>query len=456
MVPLLRRTFCFWGCFLVLALPVSGSAAGARSSVAVPRLVRCESCSLAELALRVRERARHARVGVEPLTGRAVKLVAADEAGTARFGFRVALSADGKTALVGGADDEDGRGAAWVFRRVGSGWAQRGRKLVGGGEVGNAGFGGAVALSADGRTALIGGPFDDHNTGAAWVFVLRGSRWVQQGRKLTASDEAGHSWFGFAVALSGGGSTALLGGPADAHPKGASFTVGHGAAWIFRRTGTVWRQDGAKLTGSADRPTFSFGAVVSLSADGATALVSAPDTNPARGAAWVFARTGSGWRQQGPPLTGGGERGSIAEFGAATALSGNGNVALISGPGDNDNVGAFWVFTRTGTSWKQQGLKNTARDETGHGTFGISVALSRAGNTALIGGWQDNHTRGAVWFFQRSGKSWQQVGAKHTAPDDTGVAGYGTGVALSAEAATALVGADFAQNKRGAAWIFRG
>jgi hypothetical protein len=450
-----RRLFCVGGCGLVLALLALTTAAGARSSVPAPGVGSCP-CSLGVLVAHVEARAGNARAGIDPLTARSVKLVAAGEAGGAAFGSHVALSANGKTALVGGAIDDDGRGAVWVFRRAGSGWVQEGRKLVGGGEVGPAGFGWGLALSADGATALIGGPDDDHEAGAVWAFVLRGSHWVQQGRKLAAPGEAGRSWFGFAVALSGDGSTALVGGPADAHPKGASFTVGHGAAWIFHRTGTVWHPQGAKLTGRGDGPTGAFGTAVSLSADGATALISAPDTDPDRGAAWVFARTRSGWHQQGPSLTGAGERGNVGQFGAATALSADGNVALIGGPGDNDNVGASWVFTRTGTTWKQQGPKLTARDETGHGAFGISVALSQADNTALIGGWQDNHNRGAVWLFRRTGDTWLQIGAKHTAPDDTGATGYGIGLALSTDGTTALIGGGVDNRYRGAAWTFEG
>jgi hypothetical protein len=48
---------------------------------------------------------------------------------------------------------------------------QQGAKLVGGGQSGEPGAGWSVALSADGNTALISGPQDDNNAGAAWVFV---------------------------------------------------------------------------------------------------------------------------------------------------------------------------------------------------------------------------------------------------------------------------------------------
>src|SRR5207249_4056488 len=72
---------------------------------------------------------------------------------------------------VGGPGDNGKAGAAWVFTRAGSTWAQQGSKLTGSGANGTtAGFGEGLALSSEGNTALIGGPGDYNHTGAAWVF----------------------------------------------------------------------------------------------------------------------------------------------------------------------------------------------------------------------------------------------------------------------------------------------
>ena len=104
----------------------------------------------------------------------------------------MALSADGDTALIGGAERQrNATGAAWVFTRSGSTWTQQGEKLTGTGEAGAGEFGHSVALSADGNTALIGGPGDDGGAGAAWVFTRSGSTWAQQGEKLTGAGESG-------------------------------------------------------------------------------------------------------------------------------------------------------------------------------------------------------------------------------------------------------------------------
>jgi hypothetical protein len=53
-------------------------------------------------------------------------------------------------------------------------YVQQGPKLVGSGPVGGAEQGGAAALSADGNTAIVGGRFDNSNTGAVWAFTRSG------------------------------------------------------------------------------------------------------------------------------------------------------------------------------------------------------------------------------------------------------------------------------------------
>ena len=65
------------------------------------------------------------------------------------------------------------------------------------------------------------------------------------------------------------------------------------------------------------------------------------------------------------------------------------------------------MFTRSGTTSTQQTTtKLTATDESGNAYFGNSVALSSDGNTALIGGDADNSNVGAAWVFTRSGTTW--------------------------------------------------
>ena len=63
-----------------------------------------------------------------------------------------------------------GVGAAWVFTRAGTVWSQQ-AKLVGTGAIGAANQGFSVSLSGNGSTAIVGGPYDIPDGGAAWVYA---------------------------------------------------------------------------------------------------------------------------------------------------------------------------------------------------------------------------------------------------------------------------------------------
>ena len=417
------------------------------------------------IVLRVDTAAARYPLRIDPLIKQGEKLTGAGEIASGRFGYSVALSADGNTALIGAryaTPNGDESGAAWVFARSGSTWTQQGGKLNGTGHagetlfdhIGEGEFGYSVALSADGGTVLIGAPRDNYYVGAAWVFTRSGSTWTQQGEKLTSTGESGKGEFGISVALSADGSTALIGGSRD------NYHVG--AAWMFTRSGSTWTQHGEKLTGGGETGEGKFGSSVALSADGSTALIGGPADNSATGAVWVFTLSGSNWTQQGEKLVGDctiscakegtGETGE-GKFGSSVALSADGNTALIGAPGDNNRAGAAWGFARSGSTWTQKGEKLTGTGESGKGEFGSSVALSEDGNTALVGGPEDDTATGAVWVFTRSGEVWSHQGPKLTGGEE-GNSQFGVLVALSADGNTALIGGPGDNNAAGAAWVF--
>jgi hypothetical protein len=185
--------------------------------------------------------------------------------------------------MVGGPDDNSSAGAAWVFTRSGSKWSQQGKKLVGSGAKGVAAQGSSVALSADGSTALIGGPVDNGGAGAAWVFTRSGPKWSQQGHKLVAkpTSDSAPSTQATSVALSGDGNSALIGGTALVGPP-ASRTF-HPVAWLFHRFASTWTQ----LDFAVPASTSDLGAVA-LSADTTTALIGTTDDNSFGGGTWPF------------------------------------------------------------------------------------------------------------------------------------------------------------------------
>lgn len=216
-------------------------------------------------------------------------------------GRSVAISGDGSTAIIGGPQDSGGIGAAWVFTRNNGAWTPQGGKLVGTGAVGAANQGFSVALSLDGNTALVGGSADANNLGAAWVFTRANGAWTQQVKLVGTGAANATAGQGIAVALSADGNTALVGGPRD--------NSNAGAAWVFTRANAAWIQQGNKLVGAGATGQAYQGVSVAISADGNTALVGGSADNAETGAMWVFTRSNGNWTPQGNKLVGTGATG---------------------------------------------------------------------------------------------------------------------------------------------------
>jgi hypothetical protein len=275
----------------------------------------------------------------------------------------------------------------------------------------------SVSVSADGNTAMVGGLADANNTGAVWVFTRSGGVWSQQGSKSIGTGTSGasnaNSLFGATVSLSDDGNTAIIGG------NGAN-----GVAWAFARSGGVWTQN-AQL---------AVGGPVSLSGDGNTALIGSA----------VFTQSGGVWTQQAT---------LNAAQAASVSLSADGNTAIVGAPSDNGGVGAAWIFTRSGTVWSQQGFKLVGAGAASGSGQGSSVSLSGDGNTAAVGAPGAN----GIWIFTRSENVWSQQGSELTGTT-TYFAYQGTSVSISGDGDTVIVGGPLDSTNgvpsSGASWVF--
>ena len=266
---------------------------------------------------------------------------------------------------------------------------------------------------------------------------------------LTSLDGAAEDHFGYSVALSSDGSTGILGTYWESQGSGPKK---QGRAYVFKRDGAAWTQQ-AKLSAAEGAAGDQFGYSVALSSDGNTALVGAifttVDEKNAQGAAYVFTRTATNWTEQKRLLASQGAANDL--FGSAVALSSDGNTALIGAKytkiGDKDFQGAGYVFTRSGTEWTER-PRLTAANGAASDQFGTSVALSSDGNTALIGAIEVSvgglDSQGAAYVFTRTGESWAQQ-AELTAEDRADIEQIGTSAALSSDGNTALVGAGYAE-----------
>jgi hypothetical protein len=385
-----------------------------------------------------------AHAAAAQFTQQGSKLIGSGAVGAAHQGYAVAVSADGNTAVVTGYGDDSFAGAAWVFTRDQGVWLQEGSKLVGTGAIGVPRCGKSVGISGNGNTAIIGAPNDNVDTGAAWVFTRSAGQWSQQGSKLVGTGAVGAAVQGWSVAISADGTTAIVGGAFDNSRAGA--------AWVYALSGGVWSQQGSKLVGTGAVGDAGQGYSVALSADGNTAIVSGVADNSLAGATWVFTRSGGVWSQQGSKLVGSGAVGAAFQ-GYSVAVSADGNTAIVGGYGDNSDAGAAWVFTRRGGLWSQEGSKLVGTGAVGDAAQGWSVTISADGDAAIVGGPSDNSNAGAAWVYTRSEGVWSQLGSKLVGTGGVGAADQGA-VAISADGTTAIAGGSYDDSEAGAAWVF--
>jgi FG-GAP repeat len=369
-----------------------------------------------------------------------MKLVAVGAIGNAHQGFSVALSGGGYTAIIGGINDNSRAGAAWIWTRSGGIWSEQ-VELVASDAIGTAEQGYSVAVSTDGLTAIVGGPGDDASTGAVWVWARAGGDWTQQS-KLIGTDSIGRAQEGTSIALSADGSTAIIGGPAD-----NNFA---GAAWVWTRSGGIWNRQ-QKLVGSGALGAAEQGISVSLSADGNTAIVGGSFDNNKAGAVWVWTRSGGVWTQAAKLVAS--DAIGAADQGYSVALSADGNTATVGGPDDNNFAGAAWVWTQGGGVWTES-TKLIGSGAVGNAQQGSSVAVSNDGARAIVGGPADNGYAGAAWAWAGSGTVWTQQSTKLVGSGTAGNAEQGGSVALSPDGSTAILGGYFDDAEMGAAWVF--
>ena len=249
-----------------------------------------------------------------------------------------------------------------------------------------------------------------------------------------------------------GDSVAISGDGGTILVGGVLDNNGCGAVWVYVRSPSGWKQQ-AKLA----RPTLPldhFGAAVALSEDGNLAVVSSPYASSDRGAVWTFTRNGTNWIP---------DPGSLipddlslpSRFGASVALSADGQTLAVGAPFDRKSVGAVWVFIRTNGAWVQQGPKLGGGDAIGAPLQGVSVSISGDGNTLLFGGMDDMYGAGAAWVFARNNGSWKQQGTKLVGDGAEGDYSWQAGeVALASDGNTALVAGTHDNTGAGAAWIF--
>ncbi len=439
----------------------------------------------------------------EPLRHRSY-LKASNTDAEDRFGWALALSADGSTLAVaspyedgaattiGGDATSDAAfdsGAVYVYARSGSTWTLQAYVKPSNTGLGDH-FGSSLALSADGATLVVGAPYEDggaagvggdpssnatSNAGAAYVFTRTGATWTQQAY-VKATNPGVNDLFGSTVALDDSGTwlavaatmedSAATGVDGDQAGDAASNS---GAVYVFARGGQGWapsaylkasntgRGDelGAALDFDAAGTMLVIGATGEHSASGGVGADQSDNTMPLAGAVYVFRRSATAWAQAAYIKAPDPERSDF--FGSDVATSADGSVLVVSSPGDNEVItdsGAAYVLTATGDTWTHLAkLKAPNPDE--FDGFGAKLALSADGETLTLtaigeasastgidGDSADDSAdnAGAAYLMTRQGATY---GHTHyvKASNTNWQDGFGSAIAISGDGTVIVVGA---------------
>jgi uncharacterized repeat protein (TIGR02543 family) len=301
------------------------------------------------------------------------------------YGQAVAISGDGDTILVGSARgrQEYTGGRAYTFKRNSEGgWDYKARLDHPSGPYASAEFGSAVAIDRTGTTAVVGARDDSSNKGAVYVYALNGA-WQWQATFTETINDWSH--LGRSVAINEGGNTIVAGAPGHNYNSGLAF--------VYTKSGVTW-SSGVMI--APQEPSYeAFGRSVSIS--GSTIMVGAPDNNNYCGAAYVFTPDGTGWSQR-QKLTPGGTH-QEEQFGHAISIRAD-ETAIASIYRDYEH-GAVYVYTTSSGTWGLQELI-IASDRQRKDYFGSSVGIGSG--TVIVGakGWPNDAGNGAVYIYGSS------------------------------------------------------
>lgn len=275
-------------------------------------------------------------------------------------------------------------------------------------------FGESVAI--DGDRAIVGASGEDGASnnksaaGAAYILERSGGTW-QEVQVLRASNAESEDAFGESVAIDG--DRVIVGAKAEDAEFG-SENANSGAAYVFERSDGSWQEVQVLRASNTDEGDL-FGESVAI--DGDWAIVGASNEDgPSNsgdnvGAAYVFKRSGGSWPKNENQILRPSTPESFDSFGSSVAISGDRAIVGARGAGSKFGAGGAYVFERSDGTWQQMQYL-TASNPDRNDDFGFSVAID--GGRAIVGAIHEDGPSnvydnvGAAYVFEESGGSWTQ------------------------------------------------
>ena len=380
-----------------------------------------------------------------------------------RFGTGIALSADGKTIVVGADADEtpetgSSDGVAYVFDFIDGEYKQVG--ILTSPEPSNyrGRFGASIAMSSNGKIIYVGAYQDTFYDGAVHCFDRDGDQFNYVGFVTTAEYSNTANNFGYSIDCTPDGKRLVASAIGQTYNPNFQFGftgTNKGVVYVYDRIEDNFENVGI-LTSHYDyayNTSFggSFGIEVQISADGNTiAASSAQDMGDSRtheangGTVYIFDHKHRGTRIG---LTGDAgtsewvntaalwpqDAGDIYElYGRALALSADGNLVAVGAPGmsgddySSTDSGVVYVYKRdtpdtigiqTGHGYQfTKCAKFTQADVTSfylYGGFGYTLDMSADGKSIIVGRWSSGgNGEAAAYIFDQITKTYLSTSSR--------------------------------------------
>ncbi|MFW5862990.1 MAG: WD40 repeat domain-containing protein [Spirochaetota bacterium] len=342
------------------------------------------------------------------------RLTAEDGSIDEKFGRDAALSADGRTAVVG-VDNENGK-KVYVYTLLDNGLWQQAEieeDLVVSGDR----YGYSVAISGDGLVVAVGADYSDNHSGKVYLYSKNGNDEWYRVQTIVPDVSINNARFGYSLALSSDGGLLVAGAPGE--------TVGgkseQGAVYIFSRQ--VNPDEYLQLQHIVDTvgaQNDQFGCSVDISGDGDVLAMGSfhakVRTNPQQGKARVYTwNTGTHVYDNTCTITA--DDGRMYDyFGYDISLSRDGSLVAAGVPfhdinTSGDDMGAVYVFRsdENGENYVYE-EKLTATEGSNGDQFGSSVAVNNDGSMLAVGTrFHDGENiveRGGVYTFTYADDTW--------------------------------------------------
>ncbi len=391
-----------------------------------------------------------------------------------RDGNTLAVGADLKT-LAGPRASVPAAGSVYVYARTLHGWREQAR-LHAPVPTSGSGFGHSLTLSDDGSRLAVGAPFESHaasragepitgDQGVVYVFE-RSERGWNAPERLQAANAGSFDWFGMSLSFSGRGDALAVGAYRHDGRDAQGAHADSGAVHVFARSAAGWAEQ-AVLTATQVQEGALLGQSVAFSTDGRTLAAGARGSG--LGAVHMFRRDGSLWREQAVVVAANATPQN--PLGSQVALSADGTTLAVgaSAPDGTEArqraAGSAYVFVNQSGQWRQAARIRASNSRTGD-AFGERLSLSADGRVLAVSavnessaargldGHQADTTAqaaGAVYVYSRQGPHWTQsdyVKSSRTRPGDQ----FGSALALSGDGRQLAVGARLEDG----AWSLRG